>query len=237
MSTYRVEVCKSPEWRRHKTATLGVSVPSPNWGDEKFAAILSFAARNFEIIRIDVTDALYRHNFMAEGHSPEQALAQANAFGALWLTRHQDIIEACPIKSQIVRWGEWYQHPDYEATLAAFQRAHEINYDLREAVSRDVSEFYQRKGVTPSLLEAEHSRNFMIEEMAIITMQARLFPSLRIYPGSELTCMNLVRCGLVPEAPRGLEFEQFAKIRLEKKRGGFVPRESHGRSQGFGKTI
>src|SRR5450755_3044491 len=54
-------------YRDRDVCTLGISAPSPNWQDERFASILNFAAAHFRKIRIDVTDELYRHNFMAEG--------------------------------------------------------------------------------------------------------------------------------------------------------------------------
>lgn len=222
MSRYKIVVRNSPNWRKKKAATLGVSVTSPNWQGEKFAAILEFAAANFETIRIDVTDALYRHNFMAEGFKPDQALAQANALGALWLTQHQDILDASPVKPQIIRWAEWYKHSDYQNTLAGFQRAHAINEVLREAVYDDVMEFHRRKDSKPSLAELEGGKNYLIEELAVITLQARELPCVKIYPGDELRCLNVVRNGLIAEAPKGLELEQFAKIKIE-KRAGFMP--------------
>lgn len=217
MNRYKVEIRNSPGWREQNAATLGVSVSSPNWQGEKFAAILDFAAAHFETIRIDLTDALYRHSFMAEGQPPELALNRANAMGALWLVQHQDIIDACPVKPQIVRWAEWYKHPDYKTVQLGFERAHEMNELLREAVYDDATEFYRRQHRTPSLLELEKSKDFMIEEMAVLTLQARTLPSLKIYPGEELRCLHVVRHGLVPEAPKGLELEQFAKIKFDKK--------------------
>ena len=99
MSQYKVIVRNSQGWRNHKAATLGVSVLSPNWQGHKFISIIEFAAAHFETIRVDVTDALYRHNFMAKGISSEQALIQSNALGALWLAQHQDIINACGVKT------------------------------------------------------------------------------------------------------------------------------------------
>jgi hypothetical protein len=104
MTRYKIEVRNSPGWRNHKAATLGVSVTSPNWQSEKFAAILDFAAAHFEVIRIDVTDALYRHNFMADGLAPADALARANALGALWLAQHKDTVDASPVRPRVIRW-------------------------------------------------------------------------------------------------------------------------------------
>jgi tRNA-dependent cyclodipeptide synthase len=215
MDFYKIKISNSPNWQRFHATTLGISVSSPNWQEEKFEAILNFAARNFQTIRLDVTDALYRHNHMAEGKKPEEALALANAEGALWLTRHQDIINACPIKPQVVRWAEWYSRPDYKDVLAGFQRAHEIDAGFREAIDRDANKFYQRKMIVPSLMELEHARNYLIEEVAVMTLQARELPSLKLYPGSELSCLKIVRNGKVPSAPKGLEREQFARVKFE----------------------
>ena len=217
MIIYKPVVCQSQNWRDRKAATLGVSVSSSNWQDDKFESILDFASAHFEVIRIDVTDALYRHNFMAKGVLPDQALKQANALGALWLTQHQNIIDACRVQPMIVRWAEWYEHPDYADTLAGFQRAHQVNAVLRNAVYDDAMEFFRRQQQTPSLTELEGSKNFMIEEMAVLTLQARALPSLKIYPGREWTCLNAVRSGLVAEAPKGLELEQYARIKLERR--------------------
>lgn len=215
MTHYKIVVRNSPGWRNFAAATLGVSAPSPNWQGRKFAAILDFAAANFQTIRIDVTDTLYRHSFMADGLPPDEAAARANAMGALWLAQHQDLIDACPVTPLVVRWAEWYAHPDYRDTIAGFERAHELNAGLREAIDGDVTEFYRRRGQQPSLGQREHSRNYLIEELAVITIQARELASVKLYPGEELRCLRVVRHGLVEEAPRGLEREQFARIGIE----------------------
>ncbi|MGB9154832.1 MAG: tRNA-dependent cyclodipeptide synthase [Alphaproteobacteria bacterium] len=217
MTSYKVIVRNSPNWREHKAATLGVSVISPNWQGNKFAAILQFAAANFKTIRIDVTDALYRHGFMVEGMEEKQALAHANSLGALWLTDNADVIAASPVKPIIVRWAGWYRHPDYQKTLSDFWNAYNINPVLKNAVHDDIMDFYRRKGCEPSSREYEGSRDYFIEELAVSCLQGRELPSVKIYPGDELRCFHIVRNGLIPEAPHGLENEQFAKIKFGKR--------------------
>jgi tRNA-dependent cyclodipeptide synthase len=213
MSKYKI-IVRSPGWRTFDACTLGVSVASPNWQGEHFASILDFAAGNFRTIRIDVTDRLYRHNFMAEGQSSLEAAARAEASGGLWLARHQALINACPVKPDVIRWGSWYQHPDYAEVLDGFVRASTESPVLRETIARDVDEFFQRQGRKPTETKRQHSRDYLIEELAVFTLQARALPSLKLYPGKEPTCINLVRCGLLAEAPRGLEREQYARIKF-----------------------
>ncbi len=214
MSTYKVIIRNSPGWREFGACTLGVSVGSPNWQDQRFASILAFAAEHFKKIRIDVTDLLYWHNFAAEGMPPEEAAAQASRLGGAWLLAHQHIIDACAIKPEIIRWAKWYEHPDYRTTLAGFRRAECANPILHDAVDADIDEFFRRQGRVPSAVERRHSRDYLIEELAVITLQARELASLKLYPGDELSCMNVVRRGLVSEAPTGLDREQFAKVKF-----------------------
>ncbi len=214
MSTFRIIIRNSPGWRSFNDCTLGVSVTSPNWQAEHFASILEFAAEHFKTIRIDVTDRLYRHNFMALGQSGPEAEASADALGAEWIRQHQPFIDACPIEPNVIRWAEWYKHPDFDAVLEQVQRAHETSVVLRDAICRDTEEFFRRQGSEPTEADRKYGRDYLLEEVAVLTLQARDRPSLKLYPGNELECLSVVRRGLVPEAPRGLEREQFAKVKF-----------------------
>jgi tRNA-dependent cyclodipeptide synthase len=214
MSLYKIIIRNSPGWRTFEACTLGVSVTSPNWQDEHFASILGFAAEHFKTIRIDVTDLLYRHNFMAEGLPPDEAKARAEALGALWLARHQAIIDACPVNPDVIRWGRWYDHAEFRETLEGFNRAYDASPVLRQTIESDVAGFFRRQGREPTPNARQHSRDYLIEELAVITLQARELSSLKLYPGEELQCLSVVRRGTIAEAPRGLEHEQFAKVRF-----------------------
>jgi hypothetical protein len=73
-------------------------------------------------------------------------------------------------------------------------------------------------GNQPALTEAAHSRDYPIEELAVITLQASALPSVKLYPGGDLQ-WNVVRRQLVPEAPAGIEREQFARVSIETQAG------------------
>jgi tRNA-dependent cyclodipeptide synthase len=222
MSAYKIIIRNSPGWRAFEACTLGVSVTSPNWQGEHFASILDFAAAHFKTIRIDVTDLLNRHNFMVQGLSPNEAAAQANRLGALWLERHHALIEACAVKPDVIRWAHWHQHPDYGTILEQFKRAYDNSAVLRNAIRSDTEGFFRRHGREPTEAEREHGRHYLLEEVAVITLQARELASLKLYPGDELLCLSVVRRGLVPEAPRGLEREQFAKMKCHTRGGAQI---------------
>jgi tRNA-dependent cyclodipeptide synthase len=212
MSKHKITVRNSPGWRNFHICTLGVSVPSSNWQDDHFASILGFAAANFTTIRIDVTDRLYRHNFMARGLSPAEAEARADALGEEWIKRHRRIIDGSPVKPDVIRWKQWHEHPNYATVLEGFQYAAAVNSTLNSAIENDVDMFCRRQNETMTATGRQHSRDFLIEELAVMTLQARELPHLRMYPGEQLDCVHAVRTGLIPEAPRGLEREQFARL-------------------------
>ncbi|MDR3425236.1 MAG: tRNA-dependent cyclodipeptide synthase [Alphaproteobacteria bacterium] len=217
MTAYKVIVCNSPHWRQHEAVTLGVSVPSPNWQGDKLASILNFAAANFQIIRIDVSDALYRHGFIAQGLTDSDALCRANNMGAKWLEQNADAIGSLRIKPMIVRWAEWYSHPDYQETLAGFQSAYDSNSVLKNALQNDIMAFYRRRNRPATEKEFAGSLNFFIEELAVITIQTRELPGVKFYPGYEPHSFKIVKSGLVPEAPSGLNKEQFARLKFQSR--------------------
>jgi tRNA-dependent cyclodipeptide synthase len=223
MSKYKI-IVNSAGWRSFDACTLGVSVLSPNWQHEYFASILDFAAENFKTIRVDVTDRAYRHNFMAEGLPPADAVARAEASGALWLAQHQALIDSCPVKPDVIRWGAWQEHPDYPGVLGGFVRAATASPVLRNAIEQDVDEFFQRLGREPTAAKRQRGRDYLIEELAVFTLQARALSSLKLYPGREPRCIHVVRNGLVAEAPRGLEREQYGRIKFHTRCPDVRPR-------------
>lgn len=222
--SYKIEIRNSEGWRTHSAVTIGVSVTSPNCTGEKFAAVLAFAENNFKQVRIDLTDALYRHGLAAEGIEASAALMQAKSFGALWLVQNSDEIERSTIKPNLIRWADWYKHPNFEATLSGFKDAFRASAVLRSAVNLDIEDFGRRRDrvLTSSLYDG--SKNFYIEELAVMTLQARELGGLRLYAGSELNCVQLVRRGGVKEAPSGLEKEQFARVRFIKRNAPEFPK-------------
>ena len=211
--TYKVEICKSPGWRNHKACVLGVSTPSPNWRGEKFAAILGFAAANSNELHIDVTDALYAHNFMADGAAPDEAHRMAMNLGDQWLTENMLMIDACPLRPKIVRWSAWYNHPGYDAALMGFRLRYADNSLLREMIEADVDQFFVRRDIQPTMRQRAHARDFILEEMAVLSLQGSQMPAVRLYPGNQLNSMRVLRQGLIPGVPEGLEKQQFACVR------------------------
>lgn len=220
---YKISLKNCPDWHEYNVVNLGVSVESPNWQAEKFGSILFWASKRFSRIIINVTDALYRHNFAAMGLDMEKATVCANALGSLWLTRHQSIIDLCPIPVTIYRWGEWYKHPDFLSVCENFKELYKADSLFKEKIHNDMDSFCERLDINLSEKKEEHYLDYLIEELAISTLQARQVSCLKAYPGDDLACFDVIRKRLIPNAPTGLENERFARIKFKRRNSPLLP--------------
>jgi len=59
---------------------------------------------------------------------------------------------------------------------------------LRHAIEIDVDEFFRRQGREPTETERKHGRDYLLEEVAVLTLQTRGSGQLKLYPGNELQC-------------------------------------------------
>lgn len=213
---YRAVPKSCPLWPQYQNATLGVSMGNKRWHGEKFVAILAWAESHFATIRIDVSDALYRYNIMADGKNESAALHMAEATGALWLAQHQDAIHDCKKPISVVRWRHWLDHPDFATTLVQFQHTLTQDVVFHEALEQDVTNFLARN-TDNTALTATYCRAYILEELAVITLQARAQGGARLYPGAEMESLKLVRKRLVATAPLGLEHDYHVMLELKRR--------------------
>ncbi|MGE3284177.1 MAG: hypothetical protein AB7O13_24800 [Alphaproteobacteria bacterium] len=191
---YKLVTLHSPGWAAFDAATLLISVGQPYHEGDKFAATVEWAARHFKRLHILVADTLQRHNETADWF----------ARGSAWIERNRAAWVACQRQVTVSRWNDWIFKPEFPDILEQFRKAANGKL-LHTAITQDVTNFAARqvaKGVSPRV---EQSREYLLEELAAITLQARAVASARIYPGPELASFRAVAKGLVPDAPSGLE--------------------------------
>ncbi len=216
MTRYKVKARSCEGWRDFGICTLGVSVGAKNWEGKKFEAILGFAADNFDKIRLDITDAIYQHNFMAQGLDALEARTRANAEGTYWLARHAQIISSCKVKPEILRWETWYGHPDFNYILNAVRSAYQDNSEFKDLVDTDVS-IYMGRHTNHSPKARAHSLDFILEEIAVFIIQARELPSVRIYPGAGFEVFRRLRESPLDGVPTGMERDKFMRVKFESR--------------------
>jgi tRNA-dependent cyclodipeptide synthase len=220
---YRVRVNACPAWTDYQTCTLGISVGQPYHEGEKFAATVEWAARHFEQIRVDVSDTLQRHRLMGEGTQPGEAEAISRSEGDAWIASATPILANCGRSYTIIRWDTWLRYPDFFAVLDAYAGLVQSDAVLRTAIAADIESFITRHANRGAPFPAETwmraaSRAYLIEELAVITLQGAAARSARIYPGPELESFKVVRAGKVPDAPPGLDRDYYVHVNLEHRR-------------------
>jgi tRNA-dependent cyclodipeptide synthase len=219
---YRVRVNGCPDWVGYGRCTLGISVGQPYHEGDKFAAMVKWAARHFEHIRVDVSDTLQRHRLIGEGASAAQAAAASQRKGDEWITRALPVLSACGRPYSVLRWDHWLRHPEFAAVQGAYSRLAASDPVLSAAVERDIDDFIVRQSRRRLLADETAaratSRAYLIEELAVITLQGSAERSARIYPGPELASFNAVRQGRVQGAPPGLDRDYYVQVNLERRK-------------------
>ena len=219
---YLVRVDACPNWKDHRTVTFGMCMGNEHWEGQKFVTLLEWAARNFDFIRVALSDTLGRHNFIMGGIEPNLAMQKALQQGNVWLDRHADYLRLCGKPYSVVRWDYWRNQPDFVEVQRQFESLASDNGQLSTLLTQEIeayAERFRRRGLELSNDFARHCRAYLVEELAGTTLRARAIEKgCRIYPAPEQAWLKIVRAGLVPDAPRGLENEYYVAINLRRRK-------------------
>jgi len=225
---YRVRINGCPDWVGYGSCTLGISVGQPYHEGDKFAATVEWAARYFDHIRVDVSDTLQRHRLIGEGAAPVEAARASSRAGDRWIAEAMPVLAGCGRAYTLVRWDHWLRHAEFPAVHGTYNRVAETDAVLSAAVACDIDDFIARQS-RRSLLPADEtvaratSRAYLLEELAVITLQGAAERSARIYPGPELASFKAVRQGKVLGAPPGLDRDYYVYVSFERRNKAPVP--------------
>ena len=213
LNAYKISTDRTPAWRECTVGTLLISVGQPYHEGEKFASTVEWAARHFECLHVLIADTLQRHN--GAGNDGEDGLG--------WYTRNKAALDDCGKPVTVSYWEEWRKKPEYPATEEQFRAAARPGSVLADALRHDAEAFVVRQLRSGAKGSIEQSTCYLIEELAVITLQARELPApnARIYPGAELECFRVVARGLVEGAPHGLEGQYHTAINLKRRGQGY----------------
>lgn len=201
-------------WKECKTACVGISMHSENHTGEALHSMLNWVEENFENCVLDLSDLLYRHNYISAGYSPEIAFALSQKDGDKWLSEHIGVIQSMSIPTTIIRWQNWLNHPQFSSNLEQFRLAYKTQAPFRDALMDDISKFYKRKNADLSLedLGIKNSIEYMLEELSAHSILYTEYPSAVIYPGKQHESFKMVRAGQVESVPKGIENSKYVRM-------------------------
>ena len=205
--------------RNHETACLAVSVGQEYHEGKKLKAAVERINAKYRRVIVDVADTLQRHNLaLEEGLSENVAHEKARRLGYEWLNRNRDIMDTFTIPVRIDRWDSRINHHDYAKTHQVFHTLYEEDPKFRKAVGKDARGYIHRRTRRGWNIPKEKAiaacTNYLLEEIAALTLFYRENPCVTVYPAPPLKCFELVKSGKIADAPKGLDNEGYEEIRF-----------------------
>lgn len=176
---YKVSLKNSVPWQGAAEVRLQISVGKAATEGDKFYAFCEWAAARFPRAMVIVSDTLQRHNLQFENGLTEQAArVKSAALGSEWLVRNRAALSLLP-KAHILRWDAALAHAETDPAMAHLVRIFETSAAVRSAVDATVAAFWARQEQGGAFtfgrqaLFAEHSRAFLLEELAVFSWLCR----------------------------------------------------------------
>lgn len=178
-------------------STLPISVGQPYHEGAKLRATLDGIQKKLGHCDIVVGDTLQRYNLLSE-YSYQEAAEIARKRGDEWLLRNEQVLKDFTILHAIVRWDTCMEDPLFNTWLTIVKKHYQHNNAYKAAVEADIDEFMQRAAEKKHALQREQSRNYFLEETAVIlsyfvTQKYHYFIYPRAIPSSVLlACEHFV---------------------------------------------
>ncbi len=203
----------------NESAVLAVSLHNPNLAGDRLKYIIDWINQkeNFKRCYVDLSDTLYRHNYMLTdvNISEEDALLKAKMQGDKWLDRHKVILDRLNVPFYIIRWDKWRIRPEYEEILNLYRKNYDTFESFRKCIHDDISKFFSRKGVDGYHVlpkEIRHCTNYLLEELACHTLMYEEIKAATIYPGSQPSCYKFVKEKGLVDLPNALDNMYYTRV-------------------------
>ena len=220
---HKISVTAHPRWKDCRTMHVAISMGQKAHDGEKLHSLLHWTRARSDLLILNVSDTLNRHNLRHLCGDDKSAHGQALAMGDAWLARNRALIKSFEGPGFIVkRWDSWLAHPDYPELLKGIQQLLHENLPFRDAVMQDATGFMRRRNhLLPANRLQEmtgHCIDYLLEEVAVYILVGRTYRANRVYPSSDLESFVFMRenTALLPAALRGLELTTHVNINFKK---------------------
>jgi hypothetical protein len=216
-----VVVKTQPELRcqnRHKKfkdshCLLTISVGQTAHEYLKFSATISLINQSFKQCTICVGDALQRYTLAMEmAIPPEDLFDVATQLGDEWVQRNFCRYSLLNMPYEIIRWGSYLIHPDFNLVKEKILTLHSSDLDCQKAFSSAIDLFmerYLRKHCRGLPVTNEIVRNYcfeyLLEESVAMCLWAENKYDYDVYPGRRNPAMEFIHSKFIqPVTPNVL---------------------------------
>lgn len=199
--------------------SLGVSLGSSSLESDNLRAIVDWLNEfGFSEGIIDLSDALYRYTYLSQGLPQQEAMTRSIEDGDAWLNRNQSIIQGLNMPFKIIRWSNWLKNPKFYDYMRYFLAQYEQKTEFRAAVDADIERYEKRKyGVSlkaSNVSSYAQSVNYFCEELSVHSILFEQYPSVSIYPGSQLETYKGIRAGKLVAPTDGIRNSKYLRLCL-----------------------
>ncbi len=175
---------------------LTISVGQPNHEDDKFFSTILAVNKQFKSCLVMVCDSLQRHTMKISAPQNITDLHHiSNSLGNEWITRNSPAINELIIPYQICRWDHWITHQNFEQKNALIKALYSSDPLFKESVDDTALEFSTRK-MSTALVDIDTafnlSKEYLLEECAVMLLQAEEGYQFEIYPSKRNNAMDYV---------------------------------------------
>ncbi|MEM1395826.1 MAG: hypothetical protein AAGH38_00055 [Pseudomonadota bacterium] len=145
----------------------------------------------------------------------------AHRKGDRWLSQNAHIIDKIDprLNAKLIRWDHWEEHygEKVEQYREMFERAYSLDPHFRAALLADIEGNFQRRfSERDDAFRARHfeqSKAYLIEELAVYSVMFETYPGVKLYPGKELRCFDLLRRQKIEGVPGSIhENSDFVRL-------------------------
>jgi len=225
---------KGPKtWHTQENFCLGISLASRNHEGEALKAMVAWLNDNryapetglgFKQGVVDFSNTLHRYNYEIEGlHSKmtrKQAIDRTMEVSNAWFAQNAAILDQIAIPHQVIHWNQWLMDDRFIGYKKQFDDAYKAGGPFQDAIREDIHRYLKRRFGADTRLEdassavMELSVSFLLEELAAHSILYEDFPCAVIYPGRQQKSFQMVRQGLVPHVPTGMQNSHHTRLVL-----------------------
>lgn len=211
-----------PDWENYNLLRLEISVGQSYHEGEKFACTVDWASHRFEKCVVLVNDTLQRFNLMFENNmSNAESHQQTWREGSDWVERNLSAITRLP-NYEIIRWDAWKRSQGYFADLSRVRTMYRKNAAFKDSIDRAIETIWQRKSLpnTDRQRFFDLSRDYLLEETAVLNMAYKTLGGISAYPGSFMELWKMFLDDPSPDVPDGLKNAHCLRIDFAKRKTG-----------------
>lgn len=183
------------DFSAHK-CILTISVGQANHEGEKFLSTVIATDKKFSFCTVMVCDSLQR--FTMKFSSPlslEEIHCDSNFLGDEWINRNFKALKRLTMPYTLSRWDCWIAHPHFKEKKFLIDELYSHDELFKETVDRTAASFVERKQDRLMITQRDAiylSKQYLLEECAVMLIQADDLNGFEIYPNQRNDAMDYV---------------------------------------------